>query len=142
MANAAAARVPCELELTPTPTPPSESDRTLGQVVADAAAMIAKAIEDCRQTGVLASTTKAAGSIRLARVAELALAHELGDPDFYSRARAAGLREMRQYLDADFFRRHSPAEADAAFNMYMDGLFEIVANAIKDERAIRAALAN
>ena len=81
MANGAAA-----LHVLDEPAPDPRQEE-IGEAVAAAATMIACAIEDCRQGGSLAPATKAVGADRLTRVTMLALDHELGDQDFFSKAR-------------------------------------------------------
>ena len=112
-------------------------EATLGEVVAAAACVIAQAVEDCRQGGSLAPATRAAGGDRLARVTMLALDHELGDEDFFSKARAAGKKNLRERLNGSSI---SPGAADAVLEFYLDSLFEITSCVMRDERAFRRAM--
>jgi hypothetical protein len=99
-------------------------------------------MNDYQHHGELASKTKEVGSSRLARLATLQLNHEGGDLDFNRKAYDAGKRALRRYLTDDLFQRHSPAEVDAALDLYIGGTLEIVGAAVRDERSIRAAWAN
>ena len=107
--------------------------------MASAACMVACAIEDCRQGGSLAPDTKAIGADRLTRVTMLALNHELGDDDFFGKARAAGKKILRQRLNGSSI---SPGAADPVLDFYLDSLFEITSCVMRDERAFRAAMAH
>ena len=132
MANGAAA-----LHVLDEPAPDPRQEE-IGEAVAAAATMIACAIEDCRQGGSLAPATKAVGADRLTRVTMLALDHELGDQDFFSKARESGKKILRQRLNGSF----SPEAADAVLDFYLDSLFEITSCVMRDERAFRAAAAH
>jgi hypothetical protein len=114
----------------------------LGRAVASAATAVARAMLDYGAFGVMDSETKEAGGSRIARVATLQLDHKEGDLDFIARARNAGRRELRQCIDADFYRQHRPEHCAAAIDFYLDAVFEVVAKVVEDERAFRAAWAN
>ena len=107
--------------------------------MASAACMIACAIEDCRQGGSLAPDTKAIGADRLTRVTMLALNHELGDDDFFSKARAAGKKILRQRLNGSSI---SPGAADASARFLPRQFIRNNVLRMRDERAFRAAMAH
>jgi hypothetical protein len=94
------------------------------------------------QTGRLDPVAKEAGGTKLAKVAMLQLNHELGDLDFAARARAVAKPLLRAHLDAEFFRRHSPEQGDAALDELIGSVLEIAGKAVTDERALRAAVAH
>ena len=95
-----------------------------------------------QQAGRLDPAAKAAGGVKLARVSMLMLDHAGGDDDFTRKARAAAKPLLRAHLDAEFFRRHTPEQGDAALDFYIDSVFEVVTRAVADERVFRAAMAN
>ena len=122
------------------PEPASDpKQEEIGAATAAAATMIACAVEDCRQGGSLAPTTKAVGAHRLTKVAMLMLAHEGGDDDFIATAHRAGKEILRQRLNGSNI---SPEAADGVLDFYINGLFEIVTRTVADERAYRAAAAH
>ena len=89
------------------------------------------------QNGGLRPETRRAIGERTARVAMMQL--ELGDQDFAVHARGAR-HILRQYLDADFFRRHSFEQADEAIDMFVGELLGVVDRVVEDERAAAVEL--
>jgi hypothetical protein len=150
MINGSAARSLPALELPPTPTtastepPATDLETTIGAVVADAVAVLAWGLNDCWRCGSLTPENREAAGGPLTKLALMQLAHESGDLDFVALAREAGRRELRRVCDADvsLFQRHGSAAVDAAVDFYINGILEIVGNAVRDERAIRAAWAS
>jgi hypothetical protein len=122
--------------------PTSATETAIGVAVADAVIMLYRAMADYQQYGALAPATREAGGTRMARVSTLMLDHELGDSDFIALAHRAGRRGLRRYLNAELFRKHGADEVDKVLDAAIDHVFEIVSCAVRDERAIRAALAN
>ena len=123
--------------------PVTAIEAEIGLAVADAACAIAASIEDFRCGGAMTTAVRDIGAVRIAKVAELALDHELGDADFLHAARVAGRHVLQRRLaDDDFFLGQSPAGADAAIDILVDHLFTIVERVVHDERVFRAAWAN
>jgi hypothetical protein len=98
---------------------PTEVEQRIGAAVADAAAALGQGLADCETGGTMTAATKALGSVRLARVAALQLAH-FGEFDFAAVARAEGLRELH--------RRHGGVFREARLGdaMIAKGLDEIL----------------
>jgi hypothetical protein len=115
----------------------------IGAAVASAATAICCAVQQQhQQNGRLDPAVKLAGGERIAKVAELWLAHEGDDLEFTRKARDAAKCVLRQYFDADFYRHYSPEQGDAALDWFIDPVLEIAACVVRDERAFRAAWAN
>jgi hypothetical protein len=147
MANGvtAAALLPIDSEPMPTTDsspPTTEAEIIIGAAVRECVFALYRAMADYQQDGALAPATREAGGTRMARVSTLMLDHELGDSDFIALAHRAGRRELRRYLNAELFRKHGADEVDKVLDAVIDHVFEIVSLAVRDERAIRAALAN
>jgi hypothetical protein len=124
------------------PTPPTEPnpdiEQKLGTVVADAATAIALAVGEFTQSGELTRKIKMMGAEHVAKLATIALEHELGDEDFFNKARVAGKAILRQRLNGSV----APAQRDAGLDFYLDNLFDIVGRVVRDERTFRVAMAN
>src|SRR5262245_63036375 len=133
MANGVA--VAFVIEPTPADSPKDTPiEITLGEAVAAAVTALSVGINDYQHHGELSPEAKDIGSRRFAKVTMLALASELGDHEFFAQARAAGKRELLRLFPADF--NHSRLEIEAVLDWHIDGVFEIVGNVIRDERAM------
>jgi hypothetical protein len=125
---------------TPTKAPaPTEVEQQIGAAVADAAAAIGQALADSEAGGSMTPATKMLGGSRLARVAELQLAH-FGEFDFAAVARVEGKRELHRRHDA-IFRQHygaglDMAKIDMALGEILDWVIGIADRVVADERAI------
>jgi hypothetical protein len=144
MANGATVRLIPKIPSTSAEAaaPTSAAETAIGVAVADATLILCRAMADHLQNGALSPATREAGGTRMARVSMLMLDHAPGDSDFITLAHQAGKRELRRHLDAALFRKHGVEEIDKALDGVIDSVFEIVSLAVRDERAIRAALAN
>jgi hypothetical protein len=127
------ARDPIQPAKAPAPT---EVEQRIGAAVADAAAALGQGLADCEGGGTMTKATKMLGSVRLAKVAALQLAH-YAEFDFATLARQEGLRELHRRHDGVF----REAKLDDA--MIERGLSEIVgwvigisAKVCADERAL------
>jgi hypothetical protein len=147
-AKGTAVALPVELEPSPAPavTAPAPGAAPAqvvaeiqdGQAVASAVTVLCAAVLD----RALTPATREAGGERIARVAELWLAHEGDDLEFTRKARAAARCVLRQYYDVEFYEHYSAEQGDAAIDLYIDSVLEIAGYVVKDERVLRAAWAN
>jgi hypothetical protein len=131
--NGCAVALPLELTSPSTPASPS-IETTIGEATAAAVTMICRAMFDYQRTGGLPPAVKDAGGERIARVFELQQAYA-GEIDFAATVRREGSRVLRQYLGAEFYQRYSADEGEAAINLYVDGLLEILVHVTAVERA-------
>jgi hypothetical protein len=78
------------------------------------------------QNGGLAPATKNAAGDRFVALYRLRQMHA-AEIDFDAVAREHGRRALRTYLDSEgFYQRHSQAQGDAALDLYLDGVLEIL----------------
>ena len=56
--------------------------------------------------------------------------------------RAALKRILRQCFDADYLRRYTTEQADAAVDLYLDELLAVVSRVVATERAVVRAMAH
>jgi hypothetical protein len=145
--NGVAVALPPELDpsvSTSNDSAPNSIETTIGVAMVDAVAVLAWGMHDWQYHGTLAPETREAAGSPLVRLTLLQLDHESGDADFVALARQAGRRELRRLCAADIslFQRHGQVAVDAAVDFYINGILEIVGNAVRDERAIRAAWAS
>ena len=126
------------LEHTPEDAPPankpdavSSGIELVGEAIASAATMLCFALLK-QQNGKLTNETRAAGGERVAKLVELVLS---GEVDLTS-ARTAGKQVLRQYLDADFFRRYSTEQGEEALDSILSELFKIVDRVVAFERGL------
>jgi hypothetical protein len=127
------ARDPIQPAKAPAPT---EVEQRIGAAVADAAAALGQGLADCETGGTMTAATKALGSVRLARVAALQLAH-FGEFDFATVARAEGLRELHRRHDG-VFREHKVdgATVGRGLDEIVGWVLDISAKVVADERAM------
>jgi hypothetical protein len=125
--NGVAIALPRELDHQP-----SEIAR-IGDAVADAAAVIGRAMVDFEAGGQLTSATRASGGERLARVARLQL-DTFGEIDFAAVARAQGKRELWKRHGATL-RGLDEVKLDVAFNEIIGWVLGIADKVVADERA-------
>jgi len=123
------------------PEPPSQDKPTsgieleIGNAVASATTALATAMCDHQRMGALAAQTREAGAARIAKVVELCLRYD-GKIDFGAVAKIQGRIILRQCLDADFYRHYSREQGDAALDLYIGGLLEIVQRVVELEQAL------
>src|SRR5262245_18799732 len=135
MANGVAVALSLVTEPTPADSPKdTPTEITLGEAVAAAATAIVVGIYDYQYHGELSPDTKDVGSRRLAKVTMMALASELGDHEFFAQARAAGKTELLRLFPEDF--NHTQTETEMVLDGYIDVVFELVGNVLRDERAM------
>ena len=132
--------------LAPEPPPDQHSEPSapaeLGLAVADATAVLCRAMFDHRQNGELDPQVREAGGSGIAKVATWQLDRGLDDYEFAAMAREQGKIQLRQHINTDFYRQHSAVAVEAALDFYINSLLEMVSRVVKDERAFRAAWAN
>ena len=130
-------------DAAPKPVAATPIEIEIGNAMRDGALVVCRAMLYCFENGTVDPATKAAGAAAIARVAMLQLDYEFGDATFLDTARAAGKREMRRRCVSDgFFKVATPAEVDRHINLCVNHLLTIVGYVVRDERAIRAALAH
>jgi hypothetical protein len=114
----------------------AEVERRIGAAVADAAAAIGAGLADCEGGGGLSVATKALGSMRLAKLAALHLAH-YGEFDFAALAYREGLRELHR-RHGDVFREAKLDDAmiDRGLREILDWVVSIADKVVADERAM------
>jgi hypothetical protein len=129
MPNGVAYPLPVELK------PPAERsiESTIGIAVADATTMLCREVEEYITSGVT-EAVRNAGAERIARVAELQLAHARGDRDFVAIAHREGKRILRPHLNGDFYRRYSLDEGEAALDLFIADVLMIVSKVVASER--------
>jgi hypothetical protein len=130
MANGVHA-LPAELELSRERS--IELAIEIGMAVADATTMLCRTVEEYITSGVTEAVQNA-GTERIARVAELQLAHERGDRDFFIIAHQEAKRILRPYLNGDFYQRYSLDESEAALDLFIDDVLTIVSKVVAAER--------
>jgi hypothetical protein len=60
----------------------------------------------------------------------------LGQINFSTVARVEAKCVLRTYLDADFYRRHGTAQGEAALDLFIDEVLQILAKVTAFERAM------
>ena len=128
---------PLRLRADLSPRAQDPIEQKIAEAVASGVIAIVAAVDGYLQHGVIDPVAKDTSATWMAKVAELQLDYEVGDEAFVCTARNAGRRALRKYFDADFFRRHGQADADAAIDLYIGDLLTIVGNVVHDERIFR-----
>jgi hypothetical protein len=107
-------------------------EATIGIAVADATTMLCREVEEYLTSGVT-EAVRNAGAERIARVAELQLAHG-DDRAFSATAHREAKQILRPYLNGDFYRRYSLDEGEAALDLLIDDALMIVSKVVAIER--------
>ena len=117
----------------------TEIEAAIGEAVASATAGLCFALFEYQDGGLRPETKRVMGE-RVAAVVMLQLAHE-DDHDFAVKARGAKCI-LRQCFDADYLRRYTTEQADAAVDLYLDELLAVVSRVVATERAVVRAMAH
>ena len=120
------------------PVPASDISIEIGITTADCAVALSAAMLAFHETGRMTPEIKAAGTEKIARLAQLEL-DTLGEiEDFAGIVHREGLCRLRKLLDAEFFQAHGAAAGEAVLSNLISGVLEITQKVVALEKAFRA----